>query len=316
MLLSALVITTPLIIGYFTHDLFVSMFGSLMGLVLYLNDHFGNLKVRFMHLAAAFILLMLSLYVGSLLVGNMPAIIIILFILSFAVGKSKNFGIELERLMLFITLQFLTASSESIFTVHIFHLILFSCLSFANYLLWASVIYYITKHQTAPMISKLETVKHIIAHNKSSYFPLVCAVFSCVGFMAAQFFKFAHANWIVGTALIVILPDSYLGIYKSAQRLFGTIIGVLIAAALLNYVHDTRVLLVFVFAFSFLMPHGLVKNYWVANIYIAALILLFLEIAAPLSIATHHLAFWRIVDIALGSFIGILAAIWLRPSLV
>jgi hypothetical protein len=316
MILSALAITTPLIFGYINHQIFASMIGALIGLVIYLNDHFGPLKTRFIHLITIFFLFMLSFYVGALCVGNNYIIVGVLFICSFLVGKSKDFGIELERMMLFITLQFLTASSDPVFYTQINSLIVYSIITFINYILWSTLIFYVSKHQVTPMISKRETVKHIMKNNKSSYFPLVCAVFSCVGFMAAQFFQFSHANWIVGTALIVILPDSYQSIYKSTQRLLGTTAGVLIASLILTYVHDPKLLIAFVFIFSFLMPNGISKNYWVANIYIAALILLFLEIAAPQSIASHHLAYWRIVDIALGSFIGVLAAIWLKPELI
>lgn len=316
MILCSLVITTPLIIGYFNHSLFVAMFGALTGLVLYLNDHFGFLKVRFKHLTAAYILLSLSLYAGAQSVGNNWLIVSVLFVLSFLVGKSKNFGIELERLMTFITLQFLTSSSETIFKLKIDQLLLYSFIAFLNYVFWATLIYMVSKHSVSNMVSKRETIRIIMSKNKSSYFPLVCAVFSCVGYMAAQFFQFAHANWIVGTALIVILPDSYQGIYKSAQRLIGTVAGVVIAAAILNLVHAPLFLIGFVLIFSFLIPHGLSKNYWVANVYIAALILLFLEIGSPQSIATHHLAFWRIVDIAVGSFIGVMAALFLKPDLL
>jgi uncharacterized membrane protein YccC len=292
------------------------MFGALMGLVIYLNDHFGSLVERLKHLVVTFLLLLVSFYLGALSVGNNYAIVTILFILSFLVGKSKNFGIELERLMLFITLQFLTASSDAVFLKQIKPLSNYSLLTFLCYITWAALIYFISKHTVSPISSKRKTLKNILQQNKSGHFPLVCAVFSCVGFMTAQFFKFSHANWIVGTALIVILPDSYQSIYKSTQRLLGTIAGVLIAALILKYVHDPKLLILFVFILSFLMPDGISKNYWVANIYIAALIIFFLEIGAPQSIASHHLAFWRIVDIALGSFIGVLAALWIKPELI
>jgi hypothetical protein len=107
MILSAIAITTPLIIGYFGDQLFVSMFGSLMGLVYYLNDPFGPLINRSKHLVITFLLLMLALAVGAHCVGNNYLIVSILFVLSFLVGKSKSFGLDLERMMLFITLQFI-----------------------------------------------------------------------------------------------------------------------------------------------------------------------------------------------------------------
>lgn len=316
MILSALAITSPLIIGHFNHELFVSMFGSLMGLVFYLNDHFDNFFIRARHLVVTFVLLMLSLAVGAASVGHIPTIAIILFILSFLLGKSKDYGIELERMMLFITLQFLTASSEVVIQLKLTSLLLYSALAFLNYLLWAYLIFRFTKHQTKPTTSKRATVKKILEQNRGIKFPLVCALFSTIGYILAQVFEFAHANWIVGTALIVILPDSYQSLYKSAQRVLGTIVGVVIASIVLNYVHDQAWLILLVFLCSFLMPLGLSQNYWVGNIYIAAMILFFLEIAAPQSISTHHLAFWRAIDIILGCSIGVLAALWMKPEII
>ncbi len=316
MILSAMAITTPLVIGHFNHELFVSMFGSLMGLVFYLNDHFDSFFIRARHLLVTFILLMISLAVGSASIGSNLTIVIILFILSFLLGKSKDYGIELERMMLFITLQFLTASAEIVIKLKLTSLLLYSSIALLNYLFWAYVIFRITKHQVATTASKRATVKKIISHNTGIKFPLVCAVFSTLGYILAQTFEFSHANWIVGTALIVILPDSYQSLYKGAQRVLGTILGVVIASVILTYAHNQALLIAFVFICSLLMPIGLSQNYWVGNIYIAAMILFFLEIAAPQSIATHHLAYWRAVDIVLGCSIGALAAIWMKPEII
>lgn len=316
MLLSAMAITTPLIIGHFTHQMFVSMFGSLMGLVYYLNDHFDRPIPRLKHLIITFMLLMLSLIVGALSVGHNVFIMCVLFVLSFLVGKSKNHGIELERMMLFITLEFLTASSEAVIRLELNALLLHSSIAFINYLFFAYLIYFISGHKTHPMTSKRATVKNIIAANHPLKFPLVCASFSTLGFLVSHFFKFSHTNWIIATAIIVMLPDSYQSIYKGLQRILGTIAGVVLSSIILMYVHDPKLLILFVFTCAFLMPHGLAKNYWVGNIYIAALVLFFLEIAAPQSIDKDHLAYWRIVDIAIGSSIGFLAALWMKPELI
>ena len=316
MALSALSMTIPLVIGYFNNHLFVSMIGALMGLLIYLNDHFGSFAVRMKHLIATFIFLSLAFIVGAYSAGNNTIIIIILFILSFLVGKSKDYGTELEKIMLFVTLQFLTASSSQVYKHELIALSGYVTLSFSNYLFWATAIYLVTKHQVSPMLSKRETLKRIISQNKSLKFPLVCAVFACLGYLAADAFKFSHPYWIIGTYLIVILPDSYQSIYKSSQRLCGTIIGVVLASVILTYIHDARILMLFVFLFSFLMPNGISKNYWVGNVYIAALIMFFLELGIPNSTTTENLGFWRIVDIAIGSLLGVIAAIWIKPELI
>lgn len=316
MLLSGISITVPLLLGHLNNQVFVSMFGSLMALVFFLNDHFDPFYIRIKHLTVTFVLLMVTLILGALSYGHNTIILIALFVLSFLVGKSKNHGIKLERLMLFITLQYLTTSSESIIKLKLNPLLYYSLIAFVNYLFWCYAVWFITKHAMASPVSKRATIKKIISEKHSDKFPLVCAVFCSMGYLTAQFFHFSHANWIVGTALIVMLPDSYQSIYKSAQRLIGTVGGVLLATFIMTYIHDPRVLIAFVFLCAFLMPHGLIKNYWVANVYIAALILFFLEIASPLSLTQHNLAFWRIVDIAIGSFIGVLAALWRNPKLL
>ncbi|MEA9356758.1 FUSC family protein [Bacteriovorax sp. PP10] len=316
MALSSLSMTVPLIIGYFNNHLFISMIGALVGLLIYLNDHFGSFAVRIKHLIAAFLFLTLAFAVGAYCAGNNVVIIIVLFILSFLVGKSKDYGVELEKIMLFVALQFLTGSSSQIYKTELLPLLGYVSIAFLNYLFWVTFIFVIVKHPVSPMISKRETIKKIMSQNKTLKFPLVCAIFACLGYFAATFYDVSHPYWIIGTYLIVILPDSYQSIYKSGQRLCGTIIGVVLASIILTYIHDPRIIMALIFFFSFFMPDGIAKNYWVGNVYIAALIMLFLEFGIPNSTVAEHLGFWRIVDIGIGSLLGVIAALWIRPELI
>lgn len=316
MALSSLSMIVPLLVGYFNNHLFVSMIGALMGLLIYLNDNFGSFSIRIKHLFATFIFLSLGFIIGAFSAGNNTLIIILLFILSFCVGKSKNYGVELEKIMLFVTLQFLTASSSTIYKNELVPLFQYATLAFLNYIIWAAIVFMVTKHQISSVTSKRETFKKIISQNKKLKFPLVCAVFACLGHITANALKFSHSYWIIGTYLIVILPDSYQSIYKSSQRLSGTILGVVLASFILTYVHDVRILMALVFILAFLMPDGISKNYWVGNVYIAALIMFFLELGVPNSTSTGHLGLWRIIDIGIGSFLGVIAALWIRPELI
>lgn len=315
MLMSAGAITLPLALGFITGDIQPAMFGSLMGLVLYLNDHFGDMLTRVKHLIVTFIFLMLSMWLGTVVQGQLLVISIIIFVLSFLLGKSKTFGIELERMMLFITLQFLTTSSESVVLRTRPELLKYSFLSFAIYLLVLAILSRVFRHETHPMKSKRHTFTQAMQNQSSMRFSLLFAVVALAGYHLVLALKLSHPYWVVGTAIIVMLPDSIQGIYKSFQRFIGTLTGVMTAAIILLLVHDPKIILIFVFVCSLYMPSGLAKNYWVGNIYIAALILFFLEISAPQSIATQHLAYWRIVDITLGSFLGIVASFLINPSL-
>lgn len=314
MWLAAIVITLPLCIGLLRQEALFSMFGSLMGLVYYLNDHFGSVKKRIQHLTATFVCLMISLIIGCTLTNQFLLIAIILFILSFLVGKSKEFGLELERLMLFITLQFLTASSDPIVKDSLIPFLIYSLLAFIIYLLTLIILQVLLKHPINPIKSKRTIITHILKTHESNYFSLVCAVLTTSSYLFSHLLKFSHAQWIVGTALIVILPNRKMGIYKSFQRILGTVAGVILSAFFISFFQDPKILIFMVFCTSFFLPMGLSKNYWIGNVAIAALILFFLEFASPQSIEGHHLAYWRIVDITIGSIVGVIAALFLSDS--
>lgn len=316
MLMSASAITLPLVVGLLREEIQPAMFGALMGLVYYLNDHFGKLEIRIKHLFIAFIFLMLSMFVGTLVQGQLVLISILLFGLSFLLGKSKTFGIELERMMLFITLQFLTSSSEAVVFETRTSLLIYSTLSFALYVLVLLLLQILFKHEHQEMKSKRHIFKEAMKNKQSLKFSLLVAIIALTSYHLVRSLQLSHPYWVVGTAIIVMLPDSLQGIYRSFQRFIGTVAGVFLAAVILSLTHEPYILLIFIFLFSMLMPVGLAKNYWVGNVFIAALILFFLEIAAPESIASHHLAYWRIVDITLGCTMGVLAAIILHPPLI
>lgn len=317
MLINSLGISTPLVVGYLLNlPMLPSMFAGLMGLVFYLNDHFGKITERLKHLVYVFVLLMLAMYAGALLHASPPSVLAIVFLLSFLVGKIKNHGLELERLIIFLALQFLTASSDPLVKEHLGDLLTFSFFSLINYFFWIILIQFLFKHHNQK-INRKRDIWQKVWNEKSLRFPLICAFGTSLSLLIAWWFKFSHANWTVATALIVMLPDSYLGIYKSVQRLLGTVAGVIIATLLLSLGASTPViLLILIFICAFLIPVGLAKNYWIGNIAIAALIIFFLEIAHPHSIEIYHLAYWRILDIAIGSFIGVLSAFLMKPQIL
>lgn len=316
MLMSACAITFPLVVGHNFQAVQPAMFGSLMGLVFFLNDHFGTLKIRLRHLMTTFLCLMLSMWVGTE-VQNYPILIsLLLFFLSFLLGKSKTFGIELERMILFITLQFMTTSSEPIILKTRDQLFRYSIMTFLVYIALLLLFHFLFRHQTQPMRSKLHTLSQAFKNKDSMRFSLLFAIIAVMSHYTMGHLKLSHPYWVVGTAMIVMLPDSLQGIYKGFQRFVGTVIGVFIAAVLLALISDQRILIACIFVASFLMPFGLTKNYWLGNVFIAALILFFLEIATPNAMASHHLAYWRIVDISLGCAIGILGSVLLHPKLV
>jgi uncharacterized membrane protein YccC len=141
------------------------------------------------------------------------------------------------------------------------------------------------------------------------------ACMACIGLGTAQYLHVERGYWVVGTILIVMMPDHYSSLYRSFQRLLGTTIGVVAASLIIKFGNYPIVLISFCTICAFLAPLGLIKNYWLGNVFIAGLILFFLEI----SNMTPHtgdfdLAIIRLTDIGLGCLLGSIGTLIAFPE--
>ncbi len=314
MILCSLCTTLPLVLGYFLHQLQYAIFGGLFGFVLILNDHFGPFQQRVRHLVVTYLFLSLAFYVGALISGNSILTAITLFVISFILGKSKDYGIELERLLLFMALQILTASGSPGIKENFVGLLIYCTFSFLNYIICLTFVFLFSRHATEFMASKRQTFNKIIHQKHSTRFALIFALTSTIGFLLANVFHISRGYWAVGTTLIVMLPDSAQSFYKSVQRLLGTLVGVILAAFLVKFGHDPISLILFVLVAAYFAPLGLIRNYWLGNIFIAALILFLLEISNPHFTGSFDLAILRTLDIALGCCLGIIGTFINNPK--
>ena len=314
MVLCSLCTTLPLILGFALNQLTLAIFGSLLGFVLILNDHFGPLKQRIYHLITTFFFLSGALYLGAVISSSNLLVAIILFIISFILGKAKDYGLELERLLLFMALQILTAAGTPGLREQFWNLMPYCFFAFINYILCLTFVFLISRHSTEFMSSKRQTFKKIINQKQSTRFAFNFAITITTGFILANILHISRGYWVVGTALIVMLPDSIQSFYKSAQRLLGTFIGVIIAAFLVRLGHDPISLILFVLIAAYFAPLGLIRNYWLGNIFIAALILFLLEISSAQHTGSFELAILRTKDIGLGCLLGVIGTFVNNPS--
>lgn len=315
MILSCLSVTLPLLVGLARGELRVAIFGSLFGFIMILNDHFGPLGQRIIHLITAFIFITSGFVIGMLLSDYPWLLMVALFICSFLVAKSKGFGLELERMLLFSTLQLLAASQSPEMKGHYGKALSYTTFSLCSYLICLSAIYLIIKHKPNFQKSKRQEFKEAITKNESNRYALTLAFMTCFGMWAAQLLHVDRGYWVVGTILIVMMPDRYQSLYRSFQRILGTLVGVVGASLMMKFGKDPVILISFCALAAFMTPYGQIKNYWVANVFIAGLILFFLEISnsVPHS-GDWDLAIMRIVDIGLGCLIGSLGTIIGTPK--
>lgn len=312
MILCCLSVSLPLIAGQIRGEQQSSIYGALLGFVLILNDHFGPLQTRIKHLSTAFLLLALSFVVGFFVNGNLYLIYPLVFLMAFLAGRAKGFGLELERLVLFMTLQFLNGALTPGLDEHIGPLFLYASMSFINYLVCLCLVFLILKHKANFQKSKRLLLKEAINKKENQRFALTLAAASCVGLIIGNHFHLAKANWIVSSVLVVMMPTKAQSYHRSFQRIFGTIVGVLCSLVVTHFAKDPLVLILFSAFASFLAPLGLIKNYWLGNAFIAGLIMFFMQIGS-LSHSEFDFAYLRLMDIGIGCLIGAIATVVAFP---
>jgi hypothetical protein len=316
MILSALSVGLPLIVGLSRGELRMAIYGSLFGFVLILNDHFGSLSRRILHLLTTYSFLIAGFLLGSFLSHSTWSIFIVLFGLAFVLAKSKGLGVELERMLLFSILQFLTASQSATLREHFIGAFFYSILSLSNYLICLCVVYFFMKHKSNFQRSKREEFKEALEKKDNLRFTLTMAITACLGLFIAQYLHFERGNWVVGTILIVMMPDHYQSLYKIFQRILGTFIGVIIASFMMKLSDTPWMQITFCISFAFLAPLGMIRNYWLGNVFIAGLILFLLDISSSTStMGDFDLALIRMSDIGLGCFLGALGTLVAFPQI-
>lgn len=312
MILCALSVTLPLIGGVVFNEQRSSIYGALLGFVLILNDHFGPLKQRIVHLLTAFMFLATAFAVGLMVANTTWLLIPLLFIMAFILGKTKGLGIELERLILFSTFQMLNAALTPQLQGHAFKLFIYAGLSLANYLICLCIVYLGMKHAPNFQKRKREELKEAFSRKESHRYAFTLATVSVCGLLLANLFHVERGQWMVGTIMIVMMPSKAQSFQRSFQRAVGTFNGVVISSVLLYFVKDPIYIIPFATIAAFLAPLGLIKNYWLGNTFIAALIMFFMQFGSP---DTHaNLGMLRIIDIGMGCFIGAIGTMIAFPD--
>ncbi len=94
-------------------------------------------------------------------------------------------------------------------------------------------------------------------------FCLVYAATAAFALLLGSIEGVARPMWVATTVLLVMQPQSCSSYERIAQRAFGTLVGVLLAALI-----------------ALLMPHGISRNHWLQAALVALLILVLYDLAA------------------------------------
>lgn len=280
--LNGLTGTLPLLIGIFTNQIGASIFGTLVAILLVLNDHLGDLRHRLVVFTLTFAMMSLGLWAGITLQWQPILYSITFLVISYWLGLMGGFGAELERALMFGLFQLLAGYSTKNLNLMMAPLLIFCLIGFAGVILGALILDRLVPRAQISAASLRESFKLSLTLDKEKHlYALIFCTTVMISLAFVHFFQVDHGYWAVGTILLLLKPDPNLSLQRITQRLIGTLAGVLITELMILSLHNTPLMPVMIVLLCLLAPWGLFKNYWVGTLFYSVLILLLLEMATP-----------------------------------
>ena len=133
-------------------------------------------------------------------------------------------------------------------------------------------------------------------------FALRVSMAICAGLAIAHWLPYAaHSYWIVLTIVIILRPTFSMTRQRRADRIIGTIIGCVLTALVIRFVHSDIVLMAILFLAVVAMPTFIYLRYRYTAIAVSLMILLQLHLVAP---TNPHLVTERLIDTFIGAVVA------------
>ncbi len=132
------------------------------------------------------------------------------------------------------------------------------------------------------------------------------------GYLISLFFKFGHSYWILLTIIVILKPAYSLTKKRNADRLIGTVCGVLVGILILFLIKNSTALLI-VMILLMATTYTFIRNYYlVAVLFMTPYIIIFFHLLYPDNFKTVLTD--RVIDTGIGSLIAFIASIFLVPA--
>ncbi|MBB5371198.1 MULTISPECIES: FUSC family membrane protein [unclassified Janthinobacterium] len=133
-------------------------------------------------------------------------------------------------------------------------------------------------------------------------FALRVSMAICAGLAIAHWLPYAaHSYWIVLTIVIILRPTFSMTRQRRADRIIGTLIGCVLTALVIRFVHSDIVLMAILFLAVIAMPTFIYLRYRYTAIAVSLMILLQLHLVAP---SNPHLVTERLIDTFIGAVVA------------
>ncbi len=135
-------------------------------------------------------------------------------------------------------------------------------------------------------------------------------IITAIATIVAHSFDFTRSYWIPLSCVAVMSGSSMVATFHRAlQRSMGTMLGIIIATAILHFHPSGYAVALFILFFTALTELFIVKNYGLAIIFITPNALILAETITGGEFSAFYFASARMIDVIIGSIIGLIGVI-------
>jgi uncharacterized membrane protein YccC len=278
-------VTVPLSTGVACGEIrygVVGLIGSMyVGLVANVD---GSFRDRFFVTIAGAILITGCAELGGLF-ANIPILLNLgVLILGVAAGWLHTSHLAIEVMCRFAVVGFLFGASQlAAFGTKLIDLDEKAAIAFLAGGIWTILVIAAENalyHKDVVLESKLNTAWVRIRSRQTAgfRFGLSYGIVAVIAFAGSGIIGLPRPFWVAATTLMVMKPDSRLTVRRTLQRLFGTLIGVLVVGGIIHFVQNPWLLVTFSAITALFVPIGLAKNYTLCCAAITVLVMLVIDL--------------------------------------
>ena len=273
--------TLPTLAGFYAGELRLAIYGGLIGYLMALNDHFGALPHRILISTLSLAALGAAFVIGVNLQDSPHVFLGVMAVLTYWLGLMGGTGAEAERLLLFALIELVVTHYAVTITPMMEHAALpYGLLAFATLITgqiasdrFARSYRVVTFARLGPSVRESIT-RQVSRHRYAANYTLAVILAIAIN----QRFAIERGYWMIITVLLVMRPEFRDGLYRQAQRLVGTLLGVLIGDLLILTIDVKALLIAGVFLSACAVPFALKRNYWLVSFFATIMVVLFLTL--------------------------------------
>ncbi|MFD2306705.1 FUSC family protein [Enterococcus termitis] len=304
----------PLFIGYFSNNLLIGSFGSL-GIFTFLYYQTLPLKNLLIRLSSVGGFLLLGNLLGMLsthIPWSIPITIALIAFLARIIFRL--YGIAKPGAF-FIVMVTAMGTGTKIPIERVPIMMSYVLLGVVTSLVVASILYFVEGAVEPKTIEKKISLQERLYTDPGAL--LDALHYAAILFLAtyiSQSLQLTNAYWMIVSCAAVLQGDNLRAImHRNVQRIFGTMVGLLIAALLLSISFTTLQSIVLICIFFLTVEFFIKRNYAIANFFTTPMSLLLANLARHQYLIS--LLNYRLIGIVLGSLLGLLGAYVLTTCL-